>query len=74
MEDIANIIYQLLNIQLNNNMTKIINIYASISGYFLQVVIIHRCQFNSPYSMLDHPDFNDVSIGTYKRVRFPTNS
>ena len=53
-------------------MIKIADIYVSISGYLLQQINIHQCKKNIQHSMLDHLDFNDMSIEPYKREIFPT--
>ena len=54
------------NIIFNNNMIKIYDISFIITGYILQHINIHKCRENRNHYMLSHPNFNEISIDTYK--------
>ena len=43
------------NIQFNNNMMKIADIYVSITGYFFLQINIHQCRKNIQHYMLAFP-------------------
>ena len=48
-------------------MIKISNINFSTTRYVLQKQYMHWCKKNISRLMLGHPDFNKISIGSYKQ-------
>ena len=60
------------NILFNNNMIKIPGIYVSTNWSLNQKINISWYRKISQHFMLDHPDFNNISIDNYIQERFPT--
>ena len=72
MEYTAKIICQIFQYSIQQFYDEIFDICVSITGYFLQGINIHQRSKNSQHFMLDHPNFHNISIYTYKQLIFPT--
>ena len=48
------------------------DIYVSTTGFILQLIYICQGGKNSQHYMLDNPDYNNISNGSYNLYRFPT--
>ena len=70
MDDIDNISFHIFHILFNNNMIKIDDIYVSTNGFLLQQINMCWCRENSQHSMLDHTNFNNISIDNNKIKKF----
>ena len=46
---------------------KLYTTYVIINGYLLQQINIQWYGKYSQYSLLDHPDLNEIAIETYKQ-------
>ena len=53
-------------------MIKIADIYISNTGYLLQLIEFQNYKKNRQHYILDNPDYSNISIDNYKRVKFPT--
>ena len=74
---IANMKCQLCHLHLEQdfiqqNIFRISDIYVSITEFLHQLIYISWGRNNSQHSMLDNPDYNNISIDKYYRNIFQT--